>query len=83
MEPFLQFYHDLIPLTDDSFRPITALQRNVDANQDFYLPFKMHQPSLLALQRSGGLSTNGHLKTQRGLFSLVIFQAITFGAPAG
>lgn len=82
---FLTYYRTAIPLLDTDFDVSTATdqQKQIDGNRDWYLPFKMHLPSLLALQQSGGAYTAENINTRGGIFSALTHRGALHGTEAG
>lgn len=84
VQKFLGFLRALDPIID-SPNPLdtdTKLFQKVKSNLDFYLPFREHAPSRTRITGNLGPFQSDYIKTRSGIFSVLIYRGVTYGAPA-
>ncbi|KAJ7127687.1 hypothetical protein C8R44DRAFT_873501 [Mycena epipterygia] len=84
MNRFLDYLLELLPLIDGTTiaRP-TLLQAAVSDKPDFLLPFREHGPSRIHSRGPTRAFDPTHAATKAGLFSGLVFRAVTFASPFG
>ncbi|EIM79194.1 uncharacterized protein STEHIDRAFT_163955 [Stereum hirsutum FP-91666 SS1] len=79
---FLDFVIDSSRLTNSRYLTTSKLEQAIDQDRDRYLAWREHAPSRLHINGPDGPFVASRILTRGGLFSALLFRAITFGAPA-
>lgn len=82
MKPFLDFLQESAALTKAGQEPTTDAQKRIASDKDFFLAWREHAPSRMHINNPDGPFAPERVLTRAGIFSILIFRAVTFNAPA-
>lgn len=81
MANFLEFLITSARLTREDCTPSSTLEHTIRGDEDRLQAWREHAPSRRCITGPTGPLTPDRIRTRGGIFSLLVFRGVTFGAP--